>query len=197
MLRLFKFTPICIKVEKYNDYVHYFKWKKIKAFSKIPEKEFNQFILHSINNKKLNTEDKKDSFLQQLLKSKQKIFFRGKYISLLKFVNRLKIKLKNLLENSLIIGEVNTRFHGTRRISLQFIDNLKGKYSFRRENDNSGVSVVRSTTQFKSIPLKEYYGYQLIFELFRTRETISPSSNNEFLEINGEFWTLLIDINEI
>ena len=190
ILRLFQFIPACFQIKKVNDYFHYLEWKKIRVYSKIKEKDINEIILESRS-------ENNNFHLRQFLEAKQKIFFKGKYISLLRLLNRLDKKLKNLLENSLIVGEVDTRIHGKRKILLQFKDNLKGIYCANREDDHVSVNFVRFSTPFISIPLKNNHGYQLKFELLVTQESSHHFFKKGQIKINGEFITLFMEIIKI
>ncbi len=196
MLRLFQFIPGCLQIEKMNVYFHYLKWKKMKVYSKRNEKDINQIIIDAREKRNSTKLEDGNFYIRNFLEEKQNIFFRGKYISLLKLINRLDKKIKDLLEKSLIAGEVDTRIHGRRKILLQFKDNLRGIYYSEREDDNTVVNFVRSPTRFISIPHKEHLGFQLEFEMLLNHESSQHSFNRDLIRIEGKFLTLLIDIKE-
>ena len=196
MLRLFQFIPGCLQIEKMNDYFHYLKWKKMGVYSKRKEKDINQIIIDSWKKKNPDELEDRDFYTGKLFEEKQTIFFRGKFLSLLKLLNKLDKKIKDLLENSLIAGNVDTRMHGRGRVLLQFKENLNGFYYAEREDDNTGVNYVRTLTQFKSIPHEEYHGFHLTFEILLKHESSELSFNRERIKIEGELLTMLIDIKE-
>jgi hypothetical protein len=194
LLRLLKFTPRCFKLVKRNKFSHHLKWRNINTPFKLREQDINDIILAE-REKRDSSENNHDEFImRKILEVKQKIFFRGKYLSLLKFLNRSINRINNFLTSSIIVGDIETKIHGKSKILLQFRDNLKGIYYSKRESDHTAVEFVKSQSQFTSVPHKKYRGYNLTFELFRTHETSQLSFKKELIKINGEFFTLMIDI---
>ena len=194
LLRLLKFTPRCFNLVKSNDYSHYLKWRNIKTPFKLREQDINDII--KVERKKRDSSENNHTgfIMRSILEGKQKIFFRGKYLSLLKFLNRIINRLNHFLTSSFIVGEIETQIHGKRKILLQFRDNLKGTYYTKGEDDHTSAGFVISPSQFTSVPHKKYRGYNLTFELVPTHETSQYSFKKESIKIDGEFFTLLIDI---
>ena len=194
LLRLLEFTPRCFKLVKRNDYSHHLKWGKIKTPSKLREQDINDIILAERGNSDGSDNEFRIYMMRKFIEGKRKIFFRGKYLSLLKFLDRSINRINNFLTNSIIVGDIETKIHGKRKILLQFSDNLKGTYFSKREDDHTSVQFVKSPSQFTSIAHKKYRGYYLTFELFLTHETSHHFLKKETIKINGEFFTFLIDI---
>lgn len=197
LLRLFQFTPRCLKIYEPSQYFHNLKWKKMGIYSKKEEKDIYDFIFNSRNNIDSLEINHKNHIINQFLEVKQKIFFRGKYISLLKLLNHLNERISFLLKRSIIIGYVDTKFHNKNRILLQFKENLKGIYYVKRKEDHLAVGYVQPSTTFISTPNENYNGYQIEFELIKTQESSRHHLKKEQIKINGEFFTLLIDIKKI
>ncbi len=194
LLRLFQFTPRCFKVIERRPYFHFLEWKKIGIYSKKKEKDVYDIIFNSKDSLEPSEVNYKNHHINQFLEIKQKIFFRGKYISLLKLLDHLKKRIHHFLKRSIIVGYVDTKFHGKNQILLQFKEDLKGIYYAKRRDDNISVAYVQPSTRFISNPRKDYNGYQIEFDLIRTQESSSSYRDRNQIKINGEFFTLLIDI---
>lgn len=194
LLRLVKFTPRCFKLVKRNDYLHHLNWRNINTPFKLREQDINDIIIAEREKRDSSENNHHEFIMRKFLEVKQKIFFRGKYLPLLKFLNRSINRINNFLTSSIIVGDIETKIHGKRKILLQFRDNLKGIYYSKREDDHTAVEFVKSQSQFTSVPHKKYRRYNLTFELFRTHETSQLSFKKEPIKINGEFFTLMIDI---
>ena len=195
LLRLFQFTPTCLKIIKSDQYFHHLEWKKINVYSKRKEIDINKLILNSRKKDDLSKLGNRDYIIKEFLDIKKKIFFRGKYISLLKFLDHLKERINYFLKKSIIIGSVDTQIHGKKKILLQFKENLKGIYYAKRVDDHTSVIFVQSS-KFSSIPNEDYNAYQIRFELFTTEEFHNICFKREYIKIKGEFFTLLIDIKK-
>lgn len=196
LLRLVKFTPRCFKLVKRNNYSHHLKWRKINTPFNLREQDINDIIIAE-REKIDGSENNYDDFMmREFIEGKQQIFFRGKYLSLLKFLSRSINRINNFLTNSIIVGDIETKIHGKRKILLQFSDNLKGIYFSKREDDHRSVQFVKSPSQFTSVAHKKYRGYYLTFELFPTHETSHHSFKKETIKIDGEFLTLMINIEK-
>ena len=194
LLRLLNFTPRCFEIVKRNDYLHYLKWKMIKTPFKLREQDINDLIIAEHEKRDKSNKDHINFIMRDYLEGKQQIFFRGKYIPLLKLFDRIIKRINCFLTKSIIVGEIETNIYGKRKILLQFKENLKGIYYSQREDDHVSVGFVKSSSQFISIPHKKYLGYQLTFELLGSQETSHYSHKRKVIKIDGEFLTLLIDI---
>lgn len=194
LLRLIEFTPRCFKIVKSNDYSHHLKWRKINTPLKLREYDINDIILGEKGKNDGSDNEFRDYMMRKFIEGKRKILFRGKYLSILKFLSRSINRINNLLTNSIIVGDVETKIHGKRRILLQFSENLKGLYYSSREDDHVHVQFVKSPSQFTSVRHFKYHGYNLTFELIPTQENSHHSMKREIIKIDGRFITLLIDI---
>ena len=197
ILKYFKIIPnyFDYKLSKRWKHFHFLEWKKIKLPSYLLENEIRNNKIDERFKKKY--ENRKDSELNSFLCDKAEHLSRGKYTSLMKFIGRFNQRLKKQTQNNNFIGYTNTRT-GFSKIQIKFTDTLKGSFSIlnsiRYAHFINGYIIDESPVFSKMIINGSTYRLSFDFSAIRSYPI---NIGAEYDQINGEFKTLIRDIQKL
>ena len=197
ILKYFKIIPnyFDYKLSKRWKHFHFLEWKKIKLPSYLLKNEIRK---NKIDERfKKEYENRKDYELNSFLCDKAKHLSGGKYTSLMKFISRFNQRLKKQTQNNYFIGYTNTRT-GFGEIQIKFINSLKGSFSIQNKirhlHFTNGYIIEESPVFSKMIINGSTYVLSFDFSAIRTYPIEILA---EYEQINGEFKTLIRDIQKL
>ena len=197
LLKLLNFIPYYfeLKISKRFDLFHFLEVKKIKLPSLQKQKQKKEKEIDQRFGKKF--ENHREWELHHLIESKKELLRYGKYLSVIKFLDKFKVRISKTKRKKYFNGVINTRF-GFSKIYLKFIDNKKGKFKLLIPNYGTflnGILIDGST--FYSTKSYDNSKYSLEFQLFKTNEISPIIPYAKLKEVKGRFITKIIDIKKV
>ncbi len=134
----------------------------------------------------------RESDLRHLFFFKKDLVRNGKYISIIKFLDRFKLKIRQTIQNNFVSGKISNP-NVSINCKVKFKDNLNGYIEFLT-NDNRLIHEIKgSKSTFVSNVNSTFDNFRITFSPFIKKISYTmPNSVNP----SGKFFTLLIEIKK-
>ena len=188
IFRFFKIIPNYFNIEQ-NEYYYHLQDKEINLPSLVKRRQREQNILEERFNTSGLTPN--EVLIKHLFNDKRDLCRRGKYISIIGFLSRFKLRLHNLTHTNFVDGV----FRGSNRllnVKIKFIENLKGELEILSRDLAVLATLRQGDIYFQSDLTLLTNNFQMDFKPLLERTTHSLNTNP-----TGEFLTFLRDIKEI
>jgi len=194
ILRFFKIIPNYFILAK-KDYYHFLKYKEIKLPSlKTKRQRQKEFIEERFNMEGLTGRERR---FKHLIYDKKELLREGKYLFLIKYLERFKLEFQQLTYDNYVSGAFKGD-KGTMNVNIRLKGDLKGDIEFLSKNKLEIYSITKGEFKFQSninasnnnfgiefIPLLKKISYTHYADL---EKNTNPT---------GKFLTLMIDIKEL
>lgn len=188
ILRFFRMTPNYF-VLKERDYYHFLENRVID----LPSLRLKAEKRKEYHNERFNIEGltEKEALSKHLIYDKKELTRRGKYIPIVKYLDRLKFKIQQKIQENDLLG-IFTNPNGSLDGTVKFNDNLNGTIEVSSENRIELETLERSGLEFISDINPQFGIYRIKF--IPLIQEISYIFGNE--SSNGKFFTLMLEIKE-
>jgi len=196
-LKLFRFIPYYFEIPRQEEYYHHITLKKINLPSYHEQvKKRKKEIDERFDKKRIEGMSPQEFIALNCTNDKMDLFHNGKYIPLLKFIERFKQRLKGLLQDDYLKGNI-IHDTNTKEIQVKFLENLHGQFKLMT-NDTAFIHQMDTNNlSFRSSENISCPGYELSFNMLLknlTHDLFTPSAEQE---MTGSFLTLMIDLKKI
>lgn len=194
ILKFFKIIPNYFTLTK-KDYYHFLKDKEINLPSlRTKRQRQKEFLEERFNMEGLTGREWR---VKHLLYDKRELLREGKYLSLIKYLERFKLKFQQLTYDNCVSGAFKGD-KGTLNVNIRFKGDLKGDIEFLSENELEIYSMIKGEFKFQSNmnASNNNFGIEFIPLLKKISYThhADPEKNTNPI---GKFLTLMIDIKEL
>ena len=187
ILRFFKIIPNYFNI-KQNEYFYYLEDKEINLPSLVSRRQREHNILEERFD--ISGLTPNEVLIKHLFDDKRDLCRRGKYISIIGFLSRFKLRLHDLTH----INSVSGVFRGSDRllnVTIKFIGNLKGELEILSRDLAVLTTLRQGDIYFQSDLTLLTNNFQMEFKPLLEKTTHSLNTNP-----TGEFLTFLRDIKE-
>jgi hypothetical protein len=190
ILRFFKIIPNYFKLNQ-EEYYHNLMDIQIN----LPKLREKKQLERSYFDKLFNTDGltEKEALLKHLIYDKKVLTQKGKYISIIKYLDRFKLKCKTYIQNNFLAGILRS-LQDSLDVRVKLDENLDGKIEFLIRNKVKLEKAISKELNFISNINPTFGNYRLKFGLLIKEIKYDIGRNPNPV---GKFFTLLTDIREI
>lgn len=191
-MKFFKIIPNYFILNEDNELYHFLINKPfVMPYLRIRRDQNRRDLNESFNHIGLTL---KQGQLKRLRFEKKELLRNGRFINILKFMDRFRQNFKELSQNRYFSGLLKG---GNRmlEVELKFKDNLEGNINFIFGKRLQIERLIREELKFQSLYNELYYNYGIEFELLLKKVTYEDIT--DFRSLNtGKFLTLMIDLKK-
>ncbi len=190
ILGFFKIIPNYFEL-KQEEYYHSLKNIEMN----LPTLRTNEELRQEYHNKRFNMEGltEREIHIKHLVYDKKDLTQRGKYIPIIKYLDRLKSKIQEYIQENYFSGIFNSP-SGSLDAMIKFNDNLNGSIEFLTRNRREIVNLMRSELLFISNINPQFNNFRIKFvPMIKKISNIIGGNDNP----TGKFFTFMIEIKEI
>jgi len=194
ILRFFKIIPNYFNLEQKDDY-HFLENVEMS----LPSLRRRRQSQEEFHNERFNMDGltEREKTLKYLIYDKKVLLREGKYLSLIKYLERLNLKFQQLTYDNFVSGTLIGE-NGALLVNIKFIENLKGEVEFlsRDIREIDTITYGEFKSQSNTIVSDINFGIEFILLVkeisYETLEVLRGAAY-----ATGKFLTNMIDIKEL
>lgn len=187
ILRYFKIIPYHFNL-KPSEYYHFLDDKKIKLPS-LDEKQRKKIeYIHERHNMEGLSE--RERILKHLKSDKKDLLSKGKFLSVIKYIDRLKQRIYNFTQENFVAGTLKSKYESL-NIKIKFERDLKGSLKFLTRDKLAIAKIRKSEMLFQSNLTSLSNNFRMNFILLFSEISYTLDKNP-----TGTFLTFIIEIKE-